>query len=228
MIKLRTVIAISLAVALGGMVGPVVGERTLDRILERQATTDGWQVLTGLGRYNGNWLLRSIVSRVGLGALVQEEALYYRTSVDSEGRQLDGNQVYVLDFAGSDDGWPPADAFWSITPYHPDTLQLVDNPIDLYQLGDRTPARQCFDGAEASVLITGWQGFADIRNGQFWLPAPMGPFDVVLRGYEPSAEMIEGGWMPPNLVRVDNPEAHVFTADGLTRLPGMCKLGEAS
>jgi len=225
MIKLRTVLAISLAVALGGLAGPLLGERAMDRILESQAQTDGWQVITGLGRYEGNWMLRSVVARVGLGALVPEEALYYRTSVDSTGRPLDGNEVYVLDFASSEAGWPPAGAFWSVTPYHSDTLLLVDNPIDLYQLGDRVHPRQCFNGAEASILISGRQGFADVRNGQFWLPAPTGSFDIVLRGYEPSEDMISGQWMPPAIVRVENPVAQTFELNGLTRLPSMCQLG---
>ncbi len=222
---MRIVITIIIAAVLGWLAGPHVGERAMARILERQEVTDGWQVFTGIGRYDGNWILRSIIARVGLGALVPEEALYYRTSVDAAGNPLDGNQVYVLDFAGNDAGWPPAGAFWSVTPYHTDTLLLVDNPIDLYQVGDRVPAHQCFDGAEASILITGLQGYADVRNGQVWLPAPQGPFDVVLRGYEPSAEMIAGDWMPPELVMIENPELQSFEADGLNRLPGMCQLG---
>jgi hypothetical protein len=34
-----------------------------------------------------------------------------------------------------------------------------------------------------------------------WLPAPAGPFYMVLRLYGPEADALEGSWMPPLAVK---------------------------
>ena len=36
-----------------------------------------------------------------------------------------------------------------------------------------------------------------------WLPAPDGPFYLCLRAYQPRAELLDGRWRPPDIVRVD-------------------------
>lgn len=36
-----------------------------------------------------------------------------------------------------------------------------------------------------------------------WLPAPDGPFYVVMRLYGPEKEALEGKWTPPELTKAD-------------------------
>ncbi len=193
---MRIVIVILLAAVLGWLAGPFVGERVLSRILERQAVTDGWAVNYHLGAYEGRWLLRSMVARVGLGALVPEEALYFRTSVDADGALFSGANAYTLRFAADD--IPPADAFWSLTVYHTDTLQLVENPIQRYQLGDRTPGLLYAEDGSLTIYLSRAEPAQGPAN---WLPTPEGDFDVLLRAYEPSQAMLDGTWMPPAVTR---------------------------
>ena len=38
-----------------------------------------------------------------------------------------------------------------------------------------------------------------------WLPAPKGPFNLLLRMYSPKAEAFDGRWNPPPVVRVQEP-----------------------
>ena len=35
-----------------------------------------------------------------------------------------------------------------------------------------------------------------------WLPAPDGPFQMVMRLYWPKAEALDGSWLPPKAVKV--------------------------
>ena len=57
------------------------------------------------------------------------------TFIDNNGDPLTGEHRYEMHFpAGS---LPPVDAFWSLTMYALD-LNLIDNPIDRYSIGDRS------------------------------------------------------------------------------------------
>src|SRR3954454_23602723 len=64
------------------------------------------------------------------------EAAYVMTYLDDDGEQLTGNRSYQLHLRPT----PPVGAFWSLTMYNVPNFFLVDNPIDRYSIGDRTPA----------------------------------------------------------------------------------------
>ena len=44
---------------------------------------------------------------------------------------------------------------------------------------------------------------ADPTQRQNWLPAPKGPFSVVMRLYWPKVEALDGAWKLPPLTRVE-------------------------
>jgi len=76
-----------------------------------------------------------------------------------------------------------------------DTLNLVENSIDRYSLGDRTPGLVFNDDGSMSFYI----GHAPPKNGpqSNWLPAPKGQFFLVMRIYIPGQEVVEQRWVPP-------------------------------
>lgn len=183
----------------------------MDRILARQAVSDGWVVNHHLGDWDGGskWLLRSVVARVGLGALVAEEALYYRTNVDAGGDPLTGEHRYIIHFDAGN--LPPADAFWSLTPYDISTLQLTENSIDRFQTGDRTPGLVSGEDGSLTLYLSAEapaEGFAN------WLPTPGGLFDIILRGYEPGQMMLRDRWIAPQPCRTDQICAREVLVDG--------------
>lgn len=55
--------------------------------------------------------------------------------VDDHGDQLTGERTYTLRL----DPEPPVSAFWSLTMYSVPDFYLVENPIERYSIGDRTP-----------------------------------------------------------------------------------------
>ena len=77
---------------------------------------NGWDVMGNLGRYGTNYLFRSVVALVGLGANLPEDAIYPRATTDIDGKPLSGANRYVIQFPK----WqmPPVNAFWSITMYN--------------------------------------------------------------------------------------------------------------
>ena len=158
---------------------------------------NGWSMTThGLGAFGTDYGTRAAVAMFGLGANLAEDAVYPHTAVDGEGRTLDGANRYTLRFEPG--ATPPANAFWSLTMYN-ERQYFVDNPIDRYAIGDRDPLVFRADGSLELLLQHESPGPEQEAN---WLPAPAGAFTLILRIYWPRDELLDGGWVPPPIVRV--------------------------
>jgi hypothetical protein len=101
-------------------------------------------------------------------------------------------------FPGSD--LPPAKQFWSITMYSLPQRLLVANPLNRYLLN--TPMQPNWvkdaDGGYTFHIQNDSPGKDREPN---WLPAPRGPFYMVMRLYLPSKEAQDGIWKAPRPVR---------------------------
>lgn len=166
------------------------------RIVQRQRsltlTRNGWLASgNALGVYGNDYLQRAFVSRMGLGALPPEDAIYPMAPVDNEGNPLNGASRYILHFAK--DQIPPASAFWSLTMYGENQF-FVANPINRFAIGDRDKLNFNADGS-LDIYIQHNSPGADRQNN--WLPAPAGPFTMNLRLYLPKRQAIDGQWMAP-------------------------------
>ncbi len=179
--------------------GPALVERAERRENRRsRARNNGW-LLAGrfIGDYGSNWLGRAVIARTALGANTRPETVYPLALTDSRGRPLRGRHRYTLRFPRGQ--LPPVGAFWSLTMYD-DKRFLVDNPIDRYAVGDRTPGLR--RGKDGSLTIhigrTAPRGTAARAN---WLPSPAGRFRLAMRLYEPKRSVLRERWRPPPLRR---------------------------
>ena len=88
---------------------------------------NGWSMNTDtMGVYGNYYLKRAIVTQLGLGANLPEDAIYPLNLADETGKPLDGANAYVLHF---DKGAiPPANAFWSVTLYDAEGYQVREQP----------------------------------------------------------------------------------------------------
>ena len=60
---------------------------------------NGWLMNTDtMGVYGNYYLKRAVVAQLGLGANLQEDAVYPMTFTDDSGKPLDGANKYVLHF----------------------------------------------------------------------------------------------------------------------------------
>jgi hypothetical protein len=168
---------------------------------QRSAPQAGWsQPPAQAGKFGRNYMLRARFALVGIGALPREQAMYFTTTTDADGMQLDGHSSYVLRF--SPNGQPPVEAFWSLTVYRTDENRrrwLVPNAINRYSIGDRTPAlRYSKDGA-LEILI---QHSRPAGMAENWLPVCGGPFLLTLRTYQPGQALLDGRYEIPLPVTV--------------------------
>jgi len=153
------------------------------------------------GAFGEDHLYRAQVALQYIGMLESREAVYPLAWHDAEGEPLSGRHAYALRFAP--DALPPVDAFWSLTMYDSRDCMLVDNPIDRYAIGDRTPglARDADGGLTIRIAHA---CPADAQAN--WLPAPREGFYLCLRAYLPRPELLEGRYVLPPVVRTPDPQ----------------------
>jgi len=156
--------------------------------------SNGWTVNYKVTNFIKDPLLRAAVNRYGPGTHIAEEALYF--GARPEGGPLSGANRYTLKF--SEGGLPPVDAFWSLTLYGAD-FGLVANPINRYSIGDRTAGLN--HGADGSLEIQ-IQNQSPEQGSSNWLPAPEGPYQLVLRTYQPKPALFNGDYKLPPLQKV--------------------------
>lgn len=175
--------------ALAGIVGAARDTGT--------APSGAWQSREHVGRFGDDYMSRAATAWDNLGANLPQDAMYLRTRVDAQGQPLSGGQRYVIRF---DKGQlPPAKASWSLTVYN-DKPAPVSNRTGRQTIGDRDRLRRNADG---SVDILVQRARPAGRLATNWLPAPDGPFNLMLRAYWPEPAMFEGRWVAPPVTRVD-------------------------
>jgi hypothetical protein len=153
-----------------------------------------------LGNFGQDYTYRAQVALSGLAAMTLEEAAYLRAVTPDGHDHLDSRRAWRLRFPAGQT--PPVDAFWSLTAYEVTPAGqgfLVDNPIDRYAIGDRTPGLT--HNADGSLDI--WISPSDPgpKRRANWLPAPSGgqPMVLSLRAYLPRPELITGAYRVPSL-----------------------------
>jgi hypothetical protein len=156
-----------------------------------------WSMNTDtMGVYGNYYLKRAIVTQVGLGANLPEDAVYPLNLGDENGRPLDGANKYVLHFEKG--ATPPVNAFWSVTLYDEDGFQVA-NSLNRFAVSSWMPFNYNPDGSLDLYLQNASPGKDKEAN---WLPAPKGPFNLTMRLYGPKSEALTGRWNPPPVKRV--------------------------
>jgi hypothetical protein len=140
-------------------------------------------------------MLRTVAAHMGLYGNSAVEAIYPTYLIDADQQPLDASaNRYTVTFDKGN--LPPVKAFWSLTMYDGKTQLFIDNPLDRYLLNSTTMDQfQLEKDGSLSLLI---QKDPPGKNKQSnWLPAPDGPFYMVLRLYGPESDALEGVWTPP-------------------------------
>jgi hypothetical protein len=144
-------------------------------------------------------MLRSVAAHMGLYGNSAEEAIYpvYLTDADQQPLDASANRYSVTFEKGT---LPPVKAFWSLTIYDGKTQLFIDNPLDRYLLNS-TMMEQYRMGKDGSLTLYIQKDSPGQGKDGNWLPAPDGPFYMVMRLYGPEAEALEGSWTPPPAVK---------------------------
>jgi len=161
---------------------------------------NGWSMNTDtMGVYGNYYLKRAIVTQLGLGANLPEDAIYPMNLADETGKPLDGANKYTLHF--NKGATPPVDAFWSITLYDAEGFQ-VGNSLNRFAVSSWMPFKYNPDGSLDLYFQNDSPGAGKEAN---WLPAPKGAFNLTMRLYAPKSETLTGKWNPPPVTKDQGP-----------------------
>ena len=129
---------------------------------------------------------------MGLGANTNEIAIYPRADYDSNNEVLNGANSYTLHFSSL----PPVEegGFWSITAYGGDNY-LIDNPINRYNVTDRSEYKLNVDGSLDVTLSANAP-----QDGSYWLPTGNKAFHLFMRMYLPDLKALDN-WTPPTITK---------------------------
>ena len=155
--------------------------------------------LDHIGRFGEDHAYRAMIALLGLGALPREEAIYATCAQDLDGHRLDGANAYVLTVPAD----LPVGSFWSLSMYRmePDGRGFfVENPIDRWTIGDRTPG--IVREADGSLVVRLQHAAPpDARGRANGLPAPDGRFVLNWRLYEPGEGLLSRRYALPGVAR---------------------------
>jgi hypothetical protein len=146
-----------------------------------------------------NYLYRMAAAVLGIYGNSKQEAMYPVYYVDATKQKLDGANRYVLRFAPGQ--LPPVNAFWSVTMYEEPASLLVANPLNRYLLNSPMLPQFKRDADGGLTLIIQNESPGKDKESN-WLPAPKGPFSVLMRLYWPKEAATNGKWKQPPLQRV--------------------------
>jgi hypothetical protein len=157
---------------------------------------NGWSMNTDtMGVYGNYYLKRAIVTQVGLGANLPEDAIYPLNLADDTGKPLDGGSAYIVHFEKG--ATPPVNAFWSITLYDSEGFQVA-NSLNRFALSSWMPFKYGPDGSLDLYFQNASPGADKETN---WLSAPKGPFNLTMRLYAPKSDALTGEWNPPPVMK---------------------------
>jgi hypothetical protein len=163
---------------------------------------NGWSApRPTIGNFGTDYEARAEVALTGLLALEPAEAMYFTARQDGAHHPLTGTHVYRLHLPP---GSIPVEGFWSLTMYEQNfdgRLYLVNNPIDRYAIGDRTPGLRRNRDGSIDIWIQRAEPGRSRRDN--WLPAPPGPFVLTLRAYEPRLALRDGRFVLPPVESVE-------------------------
>jgi hypothetical protein len=170
-------------------------ERIKAQAKKGTTVVNGWMLTTKAGRYGTDYDQRAFITAIGLGANMPDQAIYPFAETDGDARKLTGTNKYIVHFASG--ATPPVKGFWSITMYTPQMF-FYPNPLNRYTVSSRTTFHKNADGS-IDVFVQHDKPASQDQQAN-WLPAPKGPFAVMMRLYWPDdskPSILDGSWKPP-------------------------------
>jgi hypothetical protein len=157
---------------------------------------NGWTSPSNGARWGTDYLSPAATAKSNMYDNAPEEGRYIYTDFDSTGQRLKGTNRYTVTFAKSI--IPPVDGFWSLTLYNKEHL-FEPNRLNRYSLG--TKSKSLKYNADGSLTLYFQNDSPGADKEPNWVPARKDDFSLYIRAYWPKAEILDGRWVPPPVLR---------------------------
>ena len=155
---------------------------------------NGWNSPVNNAKWGTDYLNRTGTARSNMYDNRPEETKYIYRDDDSQGRQLDGKNLYTVTFPKGE--LPPVKGFWSLTLYNDEHL-FHANPLKRQSLGTKNKALK-YNADGSLTLYAGAKSPGKDKESN-WLPAPNGTFSLYIRAYWADKAILDGQWQPPEV-----------------------------
>ncbi len=146
---------------------------------------------------NGRYIDRMAGAVLGIYGNSKGEAIYPVYFIDDHRNLLNGANRYKMRFAAGQ--LPPVNAFWSLTLYELPSSLLSANKLNRYLINSPMLPNLKRD-ADGGLTLDIQSASPGTENEANWLPAPAGPFFLVMRLYWPKPAALDGQWKAPPVV----------------------------
>jgi hypothetical protein len=180
--------------AINGVAKPAQ-EKIMSSLPEFGKIVNGWSFIPETGNYSTRYLFRALVTAIGLGANLPQDAIYPVATKDFAGEPLSGANKYMIHFEKGQT--PPVKGFWSLTMYD-EGYFFVPNEINRYTLSSRFDFKYNKDGSLDFYIQKNNPGKDKEAN---WLPSPEGGFILMFRFYWPDQPILDGSWKMPEIIK---------------------------
>lgn len=154
-----------------------------------------------IGKFNGDYKLRSGVNYLGIWANTMDEVIYAVTSIGSDNLPLGDGKSYEIHFAKEN---LPADnvhSFWSIILVNPPSYRVVPNEMNRYNFNNYSDLTYEKDGSLKLYVSPEYNSKWSMSN---WLPSPKkDKIMLTMRMYVPKQSVVEGLWYPPLVTLIE-------------------------
>ena len=160
----------------------------------------GWIATTGKEKgFGEDYWFRTAANFAGIWWNNNQEVVYYIGEQDHTGSPLNGDNVYAIRFEKGDLPHKHVDAYWSLTLLSLPDYRVIPNPLHRYNFNNLSRFVHGDDGSLTLYLAAARPACSPEAN---WLPTRKGaPFTLNLRMYVPRAEVLNGAYYVPPIVR---------------------------
>ena len=160
---------------------------------------NNWSTVDNGAAFGTDYFTRTAVAKSNIFVNKRNETKYFYQDLDASGGRLNGNNRYTVTFAKGQ--LPPVRGFWSLTLYNQHHF-FSPNDLKRYSLGTKNKNLKYNPDGSLTLAVQADPPADDQRSN--WLPAPKDEdFSLYVRSYWPKAEIIDGSWTPPPVVRAN-------------------------
>ncbi|KAH7097437.1 hypothetical protein BKA62DRAFT_833247 [Auriculariales sp. MPI-PUGE-AT-0066] len=178
--------------------------------MSKENAVNSWVIAPpNIGDFGTDYDLRAVVAKIGIGANKVEDALYPSGQRDATNATLLSNTAYSITFSSGQ--LPPhkseSGGFWSLTYYYAPEVYLAH--VEKFAVRSADPLIFADDGSLTVYIQPEAPANATLKPN--WLPSSPSDskeFSVTLRIYVPGEDVLNGGWVPPPIIKATaDPEA---------------------
>lgn len=157
-----------------------------------------WSTISNESAFGTDYFTRTAVAKSNIMVNSPNETKYFYQDLDASGARLNSTNRYTVTFPKG--STPPVNGFWSLSIYNEHHF-FIANPINRFSVGTKNKDLRLAADGSLTIFIQP-DAPTDPAQRANWLPAPKGDFSLYIRAYWPKAQVTEGSWAPPEVLKV--------------------------